>query len=185
MGAVRRVLWCVPAVIVLSSCGGGDDAPAGEVEPEVEQAVVDAATGAWALLDAARTDPSDQDKIDAAIAAYTGPAARTVTELLTNYGVTGQVSRPDTDTPATIVPYPDTVEVATGGDEATVELCEVDTNVLVQPGTGEGGSDVVVDDDVASHRLEVTLRLVDGVWLESAGEILETFEGATTCPDLP
>lgn len=178
---MRRLLLCTPAVLVLAACSGGDAAPAGVVDPEVAADVVAAATEAWSLLNAARLDPSPA-VIDAALAAYTGKSKDAVTELLTSYGVTGQVSRTDEAAPATVVPYPDTVTVSNDGGEATVEVCEVDTNVLVQPGTGEGGTDVVVDDAIASHRVRVTLRLVDGVWLESDGEILDTFEDATSCP---
>lgn len=182
----RRTVLSVPfavslAVVGLGACGGDDPPAAVSVDEAVADDVAAAATRAWSLLNEARLDPTDATKRSAAVAAYTGKSQDTVTELLSTYGVTGQVSRTDEAAPATLVPYPDTVTLSADGQEATIEVCEVDSNILVQPGMAEDGGDVVVDDESATLQLMLTLRLVDGEWLEAEGEILDREAGATSC----
>jgi hypothetical protein len=168
-------------VLALGACSGDDTPVVAPVDDAVAADVAAGATRAWSLLNEARLDPGDAAKRGAAVAAYTGKSQDTVTELLSQYGVTGQVSRTDDAAPATLVPYPDTVTLSADGREATIEVCEVDSNILVQPGMADDGGDVIVDDESATLELKLTLRLVDGEWLEADGEILDREVGATTC----
>lgn len=178
----------VGASIALVGCGGADGdggasgAASSSADPQLVTEISSAASAAWSALNAARLDPTDTAKVDAAKAAFAGPALRSVDEILTQYGVTGQVSRTNDDTPSTIVPDPTSVALLTDG-RASIVVCEIDTNILIQPGVGEGGSDVVVDDDVSAHRIQMTFTEVDGVWLEWSGKVLDTYADATSCPD--
>lgn len=182
---VLRVPFAIPlvslGVVGLGACGGADPPASVAADDAVADDVAAAATRAWSLLNEARLDPTDANKRSAAVAAYTGKSQDTVTELLSTYGVTGQASRTDEAAPATLVPYPDTVMISAEGDEATIEVCEVDSNILVQPGMAEDGGDVVVDGEAATLQLTLTLRLVDGDWLEADGEIVDREAGVTSC----
>jgi hypothetical protein len=182
---VRRSLLVLPLVLMVSvyaaaGCAGDDPSAAEPVDPEVAAEVVTAAMESWRLLNAARLDPSDSAATDAALAAYFGPAREQATDALTAYRLNDQRSVTDDAVPATVVPYPDTVVVDEAANEASVEYCQVDTNTIVRASTGE-----VLDDEPDSYRIRVRMVRVDGRWLEADGDLLDTFDGATTCPDLP
>ena len=59
----------------------------------------------------------------------------------------------------------ESVEVDTGGAQATVTVCIADGSKIVQPGAAPDGSDVIVDDEFVSGRSAWDVRLdSDGVW---------------------
>jgi hypothetical protein len=176
----RPLLVLFVSALAAAACGGDDPSSAEQVDPAVAAEVVDAAMESWRLLNAARLDPSDGDATDAALDAYFGRALEQATDALTASRVNDQRSVTDDAVPATVVPYPDTVVVDEAANEASLEYCQVDTNIVVRASTGE-----VVDDEPDSYRIRVRMVRIDGRWLEADGELLDTFEGATTCPDLP
>jgi hypothetical protein len=67
------------------------------------------------------------------------------------------------------------------GDTATVVVCDLDSNIVIEPGAAPDGSDAMVNDEVVALRIEVTLARVSGTWKVSAGRILGEWPEALTC----
>ncbi len=61
-------------------------------------------------------------------------------------------------------------------DEATLQECAVDDDVVYQYRTGE-----VMNADVATHNVEATMRRVDGVWKLASARLLQRWEGVAGC----
>lgn len=66
------------------------------------------------------------------------------------------------------------VELA--GDEATVQECVVDDDVIYRYSTGE-----VVDAGVATHSVEARMRRIAGVWKLISARLLQRWEGVAGC----
>ena len=49
-------------------------------------------------------------------------------------------------------------------DNAIVQYCQYDEGVLYDPGAGPGGSDVIINDAVASRRSRAVFTRPDGIW---------------------
>ena len=62
------------------------------------------------------------------------------------------------------------------GDEATLQECVVDDGVVYRFRTGE-----VVNDTVATHSVEASMRRVDGVWRVATTRLLQRWEGIAGC----
>ena len=61
-------------------------------------------------------------------------------------------------------------------DEATVQECVVDDDVVYRYSTGE-----VINADVATHSVEATMQRVDGVWKLASARLLQRWEGVAGC----
>lgn len=62
------------------------------------------------------------------------------------------------------------------GDQATVQECVVDDDVVYRYTTGE-----IVNDAVATNSVEGTMRRVGGVWKLEAARLLQRWEGVAGC----
>jgi hypothetical protein len=63
-----------------------------------------------------------------------------------------------------------------GADEATVQECVVDDDVVYRYSTGE-----VVNSEVATHSVEGAMQRVDGVWKLASARLLQRWEGVAGC----
>lgn len=66
--------------------------------------------------------------------------------------------------------------VKVDGDEASLQECVVDDGVIYRYRTGE-----VVNDKVATHSVEASMRRVDGVWKVARTRLLQRWEGVAGC----
>jgi hypothetical protein len=67
-------------------------------------------------------------------------------------------------------------------DEVRLRVCEVDTGVMVEPGAGPGGADVIIDDAVVTDVFDEYVRLdSDGVWRVFRAELVTRIEGDGGC----
>lgn len=66
--------------------------------------------------------------------------------------------------------------VAMEGDTATLQDCAVTDGIVYRVETGE-----VIDDSVATHSIEATMRRVDGEWKLEAARLLQEWEGVAGC----
>ncbi len=66
--------------------------------------------------------------------------------------------------------------VKVAGDEATVQECVVDDDVVYRYTTGE-----VVNAAVATNSVEGTMRRVGGVWKLAAARLIQRWEGVAGC----
>ena len=74
------------------------------------------------------------------------------------------------------VNYREVTVSSVDGDRAEVQECVVDDRLVVVRATGE-----VINDEVATHNVRATLRLVDGVWKVSATSLVQIWEGVAGC----
>ena len=70
--------------------------------------------------------------------------------------------------------------VSVSGDEATVQECVVDDGIVYRFRSGE-----VVDDMVATHSVEGSMRRVDGVWKLARARLVQRWEGVAGCALAP
>lgn len=150
----------------------------------VEEQVVAAALESWRLLLEAYRDPTNDEKVRAAGQAHGGVNRQTVIELLADFRLNNQRSTPNPAVAATVVPYPGEVVVDSAAGTASVTYCEISSDIVVETNGNPDGTDRVVNDEVNAYRIRIDLELVDGRWLDSNGELLMTWTGATACPDL-
>lgn len=66
--------------------------------------------------------------------------------------------------------------VTVNGDEAMLQECVVDDGVIYRYRTGE-----VVNDTVATHSVEASMRRVDGEWKVAKTRLLQRWEGVAGC----
>jgi hypothetical protein len=147
-------------------------------EDQAKQAVIDAAKNAWYVFNEAKLDPTNTEKVAAALAMHSGAASNQVAEILGRYAATNQRSVTLPTAPANVEIYRGSVDVDIAVGTATVEVCELASNTLV---AAADGIDRVVNDDITSYHERATFVLENGAWLRTDVEQLQRFEGATSC----
>jgi hypothetical protein len=130
----------------------------------------------------ASMDPFDADKEAAALDRRLGVIRDNLAATLADYRANGYAIRANDATPASITVEMPATLVVEGGDAAEMQICEVDSWILVEPGAGPNGSDAVVNDEVVASRAQVFMRDVDGLWKYEGGAVIAEWEGAASCP---
>lgn len=135
-------------------------------------------------LDAARTagvDPFDQAAEDEAIRLRTGFARENLETRLADWRVKNYAIRQNQHVPPSVTIETPARLLEDGADVAEVQICEVDSWILVEPGAGANGTDAVVGPDVLTYRTRVLLRRIDGTWKIEGADELGRWEGSTSC----
>jgi len=153
-------------------------------EAAAKQAVIEAAEHAWYVFNEAKLDPTDEQKVAAALAASTGNARTWASDALETYRTLNRKSITSTDVPAFVDVYEDSVRVDLWAGTATIELCDLGSNVMVELGSNPDGSDRILDESVTAYHELNTFELVDGAWLYADGTDLAQYPGALTCDPL-
>lgn len=130
----------------------------------------------------ASMDPFDADKEAAALERRLGVIRNNLAATLADYRANGYAIRANDTTPASITVEVPATLVVEGGDVAELQICEVDSWVLVEVGAGPNGSDAVVNDEVVASRAQIFMRDVDGLWKYEGGAVDAEWEGAASCP---
>jgi hypothetical protein len=129
----------------------------------------------------ASMDPFDAEKEAAALERRLGVIADNLAARLAEWRELNYALRENPDVPASItVEIPATL-VLEGGDVAEMQICEVDSWVVVEVGAGPNGTEAIVNDEVVASRATVFLRTVDGTWHYEGGNVIEEWEGETAC----
>jgi hypothetical protein len=130
----------------------------------------------------ASMDPFDTAKEAAALERRLGVIRENFAAKLADWRERNYALRANPDLPASIeVEVPATL-VLEGGDVAEMQICEVDSWVLVEVGAGPNGGDAVVNTETLSYRTMIFLRNVDEVWRVEGGNEIERWEGTPECP---
>jgi len=153
-------------------------------EAAAKQAVIEAAEHAWYVFNEAKLDPTDEQKVAAALAASTGNARTWASEALQTYRTLNRKSITSTDVPAFVDVYENSVHVDLGAGTATIELCDLGSNVMVEVDSNPDGSDRILDNSVTAYHELNTFELVDGAWLYADGTDVAQYPGALTCDSL-
>jgi hypothetical protein len=153
--------------------------PADSLAAEVEAAFLEADR----LGREASMDPFDPEKEAAALDRRLGVIRDDLESLLADYRARNYALRENSDTPPTVSIIDAPGAMAETSDVARLEICEVNSWILVEVGAGPNGVDAVIDPTVVSSRATVFLRLDDGVWKIEGGNQTGRWEGASECPD--
>jgi hypothetical protein len=130
----------------------------------------------------ASMDPFDAEKEAAALDRRLGVIAETFASKLADWRDKNYALRENPDVPASItVEIPATL-VLEGGDVAEMQICEVDSWVVVEVGAGPNGTEAIVNDEVVSYRTTIFMREGDGIWRIEGGNETARWEGAAECP---
>jgi hypothetical protein len=132
------------------------------------------------LTDEAFQDPTNDAKVEAALAGYTGANLDLIRSQLEDYEENNQEARPNPDVPAgTTIEAPARRE----GDLAILQVCEISPWVVVELGAGPNGSDAIVNADVYAYRSNYVMEQIDGRWLIAGGELIGEWVGGESCPE--
>ena len=120
--------------------------------------------------------------VDAALAASTtGESLEKRKETLETWRGNGWLALPPVD-PAHVGDEIIEVEIYAEQTRARVRHCQIDGGVLVDPGAGSDGSDVIINDDVVSVLSDDTVILgQDGIWRVEQIEVVSRTEGGGGC----
>ncbi len=194
MGNVRKVprwaaaLTTLCAVLAPAACGGD-----GNADEEASASTTEASEPTDATVAATTTTLSPEAEVESAIAAYdaminrivqapdpndpeiaqraTGANLETVESGFAQLVALGQHGQPGPNRRTTVL------RTVVSGDQATVDVCEVDDGLLINTATGE-----VIDDDVVTRLVVISLERVDGTWLVARIEPTNSsWEGVTDC----
>ena len=130
----------------------------------------------------ASMDPFDAEKEAAALDRRLGVIAENFAAKLAEWRELNYALRENPDVPASItVEIPATLVLA-GGDVAEMQICEVDSWVIVEVGAGPNGSDAIVNDEVVAYRTTIFMRNDGGIWRIEGGNETGRWEGTAECP---
>ena len=151
-------------------------------ENQAKQAVIEAAIKSWQSLNEALLDPTDEDRLAKMAATRVNEALDQATNIVVEDRSAMRRSITHPEWPAKVVPYPETITLDVNAGVASLEYCRLGSNIWVETGGNEDGSDLIIDDTINSYRERDEFKLVDGRWLKSGGVTLEEYVGAITCP---
>lgn len=130
----------------------------------------------------ASMDPFDAEKEAAALDRRLGFVRQNFAERLARYRTENLAIRENETIPATIVVEHPARLIPPSSDVIEMQVCEVDSWIVVEVGAGPNGTDAIVNPDVVAYRAQVFMRNVDGSWKYEGGNDLASWEGATSCP---
>ncbi|WP_300625526.1 hypothetical protein [Ilumatobacter sp.] len=146
-----------------------------------EREVVEFVLESFRLFNELRLDPTNDDKYDAALALRTGASLDASRGLIDEYRENGLMGTPFPNLPSTITPFLDTITIAEDGSSASVDVCWLNSNILVEVGGNPDGTDRVLNDIISAEYERYTLTRVGGAWLIASIAGGEVFEGSLTC----
>ena len=129
----------------------------------------------------ASMDPFDEAKEAAALDRRLGVIADNFAAKLADWRDRNYALRENPDVPSSITVEVPATLVVEGGDVAEMQICEVDSWLVVEVGAGPNGSDAIVSDEVASYRTVIFLREVEGIWRIEGGAEASRSEGNGAC----
>ncbi len=163
---------------------GTDAATSTATVPTRQQAkrdVIAAAMASWTAFNELLLDPTNDETLKAVTTTFTGDALDRAIEIAAKLRQEGRKSVTNRELPAAITPYPKTVLLDLQEGSAHIDYCRLGSNVAVEAGGNDDGTDRVINDEINSYRERDAFVLVDGAWLKTDGETIEIFEGETSC----
>ena len=152
--------------------------PAATLAADVEADLLET----FRLTDLAIQEPTNDAKVAAALDGYIDSNRDLIQERLEDLRANGYVARPNPDVEAGVIVERPAVRTSSPANTAVIQVCEVDSWIVVEPGAGPDGSDAIVDPDVTSYRSNYVLSKMDGRWRIRGGETLGEWPGEAACP---
>jgi hypothetical protein len=144
-----------------------------EVEADYREAV--------AAFRRAQQDPTNPQLVTEALSWRTGSSQQRLADLLGSMASGNERILPEPLAEPTITVEVPAVISPTDGELVELTTCDLDPWVLVEIGTGPGGSDAVIDDNIYAYRNVTRLRLQNSRWVIDEGIEIGTWVGATSC----
>jgi hypothetical protein len=151
--------------------------PAQDLAAEVEADLLEA----FRLGREASMDPFNAGKEQAALDRRLGMIAQSLSNSLADLRSKNYAIRPNPNVTASVVVESPPRFVGAESRVAEVQICEVNSWLLVEVGAGPNGTDAVVDPDVVSSRATIFMRNVDDVWRFEGSDLIEEWFGAEEC----
>jgi len=129
----------------------------------------------------ASQDPFNASKEQAALERRLGAIADGLQGSLAEFRERNYAIRPNYITPASVVVESAPRFLGSDGEVAQVQICEVNSWILVEIGAGPNGTDAIVNPDVVASRATIFMRDVDGIWLFEGSSLIEEWEGVAEC----
>ncbi len=152
--------------------------PIAQITADIER---DLNLGEQALLNAA-ADPNSAELRQVLSYHYGGTPLDLLTDFLDDLSEQGLVVRRNTETPSLKrLIGPVDLNASSSPPGATVEVCRIDSAIVVRPGSS---GDVVIDDDVVRSISQSLLSLENGTWRLIGGTISEITPDESSCDEL-
>jgi hypothetical protein len=159
-------------------------APPSTLDPE-DQAMAEAVERDWReamrLFREAQMNPTDATALERVLAHVTAEWTDRTRRFIARLAESNLriLAEPQLDPTLTVESGP--VPVPFTSDEVAIVGCEIDPWVLVEVGTGPGGTDTVVNQTVIAYRHEVRLRFEGGIWKIVQVNLIEKWEDTSRC----
>jgi len=135
------------------------------------------------LTDEAFRDPANDEKVAAALTGYLAANRDFIQERLETFRSMNWVSTPNPSVAANVIIEEPARLIPPSPDVVKLQVCEIDSSIVVEPGAGPNGTDAIVDAELYTYRSVFFLRLIDGRWLAEGSDELGSWTGVETCPD--
>lgn len=155
--------------------------PTTEPRDEIQE-VIDGFQAAWRAFDAAKLDPTNDATVDAARALFSGDSLAALNERVEQFRNENLRGVTNPDVPARADVYQDSVTIQ--GDVATLLVCDVNSNMLVEVGAAPDGSDAIVNDDIVARLIDTTMIRSSGGWLLAGGTTTAEYFGQDRCEEM-
>jgi hypothetical protein len=156
--------------------------PSTPSQDEAEQDVIEAAIASWTAFNELLLDPGNDDLLAAVALTRTGAALDRAIDVIVGYRARNEAERTLTDFPAKIDVIRDSVLIDLDAGSAALEYCRLGSNIWVEIGANQDGSDRVLNDEVNSYLETAMFELVDGGWMKTDGMTKAKYEGELACP---
>ncbi|HEY5663690.1 MAG TPA: hypothetical protein VIS05_06615 [Ilumatobacter sp.] len=150
-------------------------------DDELRLDLSDAAIASWLAFNELLLDPTNDERLKAVASTRAGRALDHAIEVVSQYRVEGQVEKTNERFPAQIDVETSSITWDRASGRGTVEYCRLGSNVWVEIGSGQGGTDLILDDSINSYLVRDEFIFVAGSWLKVDGTTLAKFEGELSC----
>jgi hypothetical protein len=136
--------------------------------------VIDRTEASWQAVLTAFRDPFDEAKAAALAEYFTGNQLEGFNNLIEEFRAGNFRSVPNPGEPEIYDVDPRSVALSLDAGIATVQVCHLDTSLIVETGGNPDGTDRVVSDDIEREIVELDVIRIDGVWKVDSARAPET-----------
>ena len=136
--------------------------------------IIERTEASWDVVLAAFQDPFDEDKAAALDEYFTGNQLEGFNNLLDVYRRDGVRAVQREGISDTYEADPRSLALDLEGGRASLQVCHVETSLVVETGGNPDGTDRVISDDLEEQIVELDVIRVDGTWKVSRARSPET-----------
>jgi hypothetical protein len=152
--------------------------PAAQLAAAVEADLLEAFDALYASIQ----DPNNDATVAAALDWHLASNREFIADQLETFRTNSWVARPNPVVQAGVYVEVPAVLIEPSDDVAELQVCEVDSWIVVEPGAGPDGADALVNDELTTYRSTYFVRYVDGRWRIEGSSLIGTWLGLVPCP---